>query len=153
MNIKARADIEAPIDYVFEQVTDFATFERSIMRRGGDIERILGEQGAELGTKWRVKFQMRGKEQTVRAEIVQVDAPNGFMIGVKSVSADGEMVVELVALSRGRTRLIVDASATPKTIAAKLLFQSLKFARGKTEGKLQGLVDNLAKDIEKKRRG
>ncbi|WP_187293080.1 hypothetical protein [Octadecabacter arcticus] len=50
MEFTTRDDIEAPIDYVFDQVTNFATFERSIMRLGGDVERIAGGDAAVVGT-------------------------------------------------------------------------------------------------------
>ncbi|MCF2871110.1 SRPBCC family protein [Octadecabacter sp. G9-8] len=153
MELTAREDIEAPIDFVFDQVTDFATFERSIMRRGGDVERMSASDAAEVGTKWRVNFRMRGKERTVRAQIVQVDTPNGLSIDVNSVSADGTMVIELVALSRARTRLIITAEAGAKTIPAKLFFQSLRFARGKTEARFKTMLTNFAEDIDKKYRG
>jgi len=153
MEFTARDDIEAPIDFVFEQVTDFPTFERSIMRRGGDVERIAGGDGANIGTMWRVKFQMRGKERKVKAEIVEVDRPNGLTIDLSSVSADGTMVIELVALSRSRTRLIVTAASEAKSIPAKLLFQSLRFARAKTDTKFRALVSNFAEDVDKKYRG
>lgn len=147
MELTAREDIEAPIDYVFEHVTDFASFERSIMRRGGDVERVSGGDGAEIGTKWSVKFRLRGKERTVNAEIVQVDKPNGLTIDVTSPSADGTMGIELVALSRAR--MIVTAEAGAQTIPAKLMFQSLRFARAKTEGKFKTMVCNFAEDVDK----
>jgi uncharacterized protein YndB with AHSA1/START domain len=152
MEFSARDDIEAPIEFVFDQVTNFANFERSIMRRGGDVERVAGGDAPELGTKWRVNFRMRGRERIVRAEIVQVNKPNGLTIAFNSVSADGEMAVELVALSRARTRLIVTGSSVAKTIPAKLFFQSLKFARAKSDAKFAGFVTGFAKDAEKKYR-
>ncbi len=152
MEFTAREDIESPIEYVFDQVTDFPTFERSIMRRGGDVERVAGGDAAAVGTKWRVNFRMRGKERTVAGQIVQVDKPNGLTIEVKSKNADGAMVVELVALSKARTRLIVTAEAAPKTISAKLFFQSLRFARAKTDSKFKSLVAGFAKDVDKKYR-
>jgi hypothetical protein len=60
-----RDDIEAPIDCVFDQVTNSAAFECSIMRRGGDVERIAGGDAVVVGTKWRVKFLLRGAERSV----------------------------------------------------------------------------------------
>lgn len=148
MKFSARDDIAAPIEFVFDQVTDFQGFERSIMRRGGDVERLQGGGASIVGTKWNVKFRMRGKDRMVKAELVQVDAPNGLTIDVTSPSADGKMVVELVALSRARTRLIVKASAGAKSIPAKLMFQSLKFARSKTEDRFKKMVANFAKDVD-----
>ena len=61
MDFSAREDIEAPIDFVFEQVTAFKAFERSIMRRGGDLQRLHDGDAPVVGTKWKVKFRLRGK--------------------------------------------------------------------------------------------
>ena len=153
MEFTARDDIEAPIDYVFGQITDFPSFERQIMRRGGDVERLRGGDTAQVGAKWRVRFRMRGKERNVRAELVEVDAPNGLTLNFTSVSADGVMRIELVALSRARTRMIVQAMATAKTIPAKLMFQSVRFARGKAEARFKAMVSGFAEDVEKRHRG
>ena len=153
MELSARDDIEAPIDFVFDQITDFASFERQIMRRGGDVERLRGGDRPEVGAKWRVRFRMRGKERSVRAELAEIDAPNGLTMDITSVSVDGTMRVELVALSRARTRMIVSTLASAKTIPAKLMFQSVRFARGKTESRFKAMVSGFAEEVEKRYRG
>lgn len=148
MEFSAREDIEAPIEFVFDQVTDFQTFERSIMRRGGDVERVKGGDAPVVGTKWKVKFRMRGKERMVKAEISHVDVPNAMTISVTSKNIDGSMVIELVALSRARTRLIVNVDITAKTIPAKLFFQSMRFARAKSDAKFKAFVTGFAEDVD-----
>ncbi len=153
MKISTREDIEAPIDFVFKQVTDFPSFERSIMRRGADIERIEKGGAFGLGAKWRVKFRMRGVERDVVATVADVADPNLIKMVLTSRSADADMQVELVPLSRARTRINVSAEASAKTIAAKILFQSVRFAKQKTDDRLKQVVANFAKDVEKKYRG
>ena len=37
MKFSSREDLDAPIDYVWQQVTDFVAFERQAMRRGADL--------------------------------------------------------------------------------------------------------------------
>jgi len=37
MKFAAREDIEAPIEYVFSQISDFPALERSALRRGADV--------------------------------------------------------------------------------------------------------------------
>jgi len=44
MEFTAREDVEAPIAYVFAQVTDFAAFERQALRRGAEVRRRDGER-------------------------------------------------------------------------------------------------------------
>lgn len=153
MNFATRDDIEAPIEHVFDQVTDFATFERSIMRRGGGVERIAGSDGAVAGTKWHVKFLLRGAERSVNAEIGEVDKPNGLMVEITSNSVDATMLIELVALSRARTRLNCKFVAKAKTIAAKVMFQSFRFSRQKNQTRFKSIVSGFAKDIENRHRG
>jgi len=148
-----RADTNGIYDYVFKQITDFDSFERSIMRRGGDVERKAGNGAAALGTKWEVKFRLRGKDRAVDAEVTDLDAPNGMTITVTSRNVDGSMVVELVALSPKRTRLIVTVDATAKSLAAKLLFQSVRFARSKTDRKFKRVVAGYAEDCEARYNG
>jgi len=152
MELVTREDIEAPIDFVFKQVTDFPTFERSIMRRGGDVERLSGDATAAIGTSWRVKFLLRGAERQVKAEIVELENPGLLVLAVTSGSADADMKVELVPLSRARTRINVRSEATAKTIPAKLFLQSLKFARQKTQARFKSVVANFAEDVEAKYR-
>ncbi|WP_051076530.1 hypothetical protein [Octadecabacter arcticus] len=82
------------------------------------------------------------------AEIIEVDKPNGLTFEVTSKSADATMVIELVALSRARTRLNVKAVAKAKTIPAKLLFQSVRFTRQKNQDRFKTIVSGFAKDVE-----
>lgn len=153
MEFATSDDIEAPIEHVFDQVTDFATFERSIMRRGGDVERIAGGDAAVVGTKWHVKFLLRGAERSVNAEIGEVNKPTGLTIEITSKSADATMLVELVALSRARTRLNCKFVAKAKTIAAKVMFQSVRFSRQKSQAHFKSIVSGFAKDVETRYRG
>lgn len=153
MKFSTREDIEAPIDYVFKQITDFSSFERSIMRRGGDVERIANGSTDGLGAQWRVKFFMRGVEREVTATVSDVKSPTSLTLTMTSNSADAEMTVEFVPLSRTRTRVNVQAEAAAKTIAIKLLFQSVRLTKQKTEGRFKSLVAGMAKDLEVRYRG
>ena len=153
MKFTAKDDIEAPMAEVFRHVTDFASFERSIMRRGGDVQRLTPGETPEVGMSWRVKFRLRGKEREVTARLTEYDAPNGLVAKLTSKNLDANTSVELVALSRARTRLIVQIDAAPKTLAAKLLFQSMRFGKNRMQNRFQGMVTAFARDIEKARKG
>lgn len=150
MELTSREDIEAPIEFVYDQVTEFGAFERSIMRRGGDVDRIENGGDDGLGAKWRVKFLLRGVERKVVGEVTKADKPNMIELEVTSKNAGGIVRVELVALSRARTRLNVHFEAKAKSIPAKLFLQSLRFARQKTNARFRDAVANFAKDTELK---
>jgi hypothetical protein len=58
------------------------------------------------------------------------------------------MKVELVALSRGRTRLSVELELKPRSISARLLVQSLKLARANLNKKFHLRMADYARELE-----
>ena len=148
MKFSTHADVEVPIDYVFDEVTNFTILEQSIMRVGGDVEKIVGDSAAVVGTRWRINFLLSGVERSVIAEIIEVDKPNVLTFKVTSKSTDASLLIELVALNHAHTRLNVTASAKAKTIAMKLLFQSFRFAWQENQTRFKFIVSNFAKELK-----
>jgi uncharacterized protein YndB with AHSA1/START domain len=148
MKFSTKEDIEAPIEYVFEVLSDFESFERSAMRRGAEIERHDGLSKPGNGMLWQVAFQLRGKPRQMALEMVRFDPPNGMEFYSKSAGLDGVMVLDLVAMSRKRTRLSVDLELKPQSLAARLMVQSLKLARGNLNKRYHLKVAEYAKDME-----
>ena len=154
MKFSAREDIEAPIGHVFSQVTDFAGFERQIMRRGADVRRIDAGQPVQPGSSWDVAFTYRGRERRVLATIARMDAPTDLTITMAANGLDGITQIELVPLTPHRTRLSVSIELSARTLSARLLLQSLKLAKSNLTNRFKTRVSELAKDItEKQSRG
>ncbi|HKL69989.1 SRPBCC family protein [Salibaculum sp.] len=152
MELSAREDIEAPVEQVFREVTDFAVFERAIMRRGGDVGLLEGPVPPETGARWEVKFRLRGKNRRVLATLERLDPGQGLTIGFVSPNIKGHCTVDLVALSASRTRLNVVIVTRPVSIAAKVLAQSLRLGRGRIERRFRTTVATYAEDIEARHR-
>lgn len=148
MKFSTKEDIEAPIDYVFTRVTDFVGYERSALRRGADVRRLDTAAKVGNGAKWAVQFTFRGKPRNMQAEISSYDAPNGFSVDATSPSIDGLTEIELVPLSRSRTRVSVTLELKPKTLSARLLVQSLKLAKTNLTSRFKTRVSIYAEDIE-----
>ena len=74
MKLSAREDIEAPIDYVLDKVSDFALLERSGMRRGVEVVR----KEAEGRTSWDLAFSFRGRPRKALVTLEKVEAPNSL---------------------------------------------------------------------------
>lgn len=148
MKLATREDIAAPIEAVFEQISDFDGFERAALRRGADVVRTdnLGVPGA--GMAWRTGFEFRGRERKADLELVEYDAPNGMRLEAKSPGVEIDMVIELVAMSRGRTRMNMSVDARPRTIPARLMMQSLKLARQNVLKRFRKRVGEFAADVE-----
>ena len=148
MKFQIQQDIEAPIDFVFDQMTDFKAFERAAMRRGAEVQRVNEGPSGKIGTAWDAKFQMRGKEREIQFEVTEFDSPNRLVVSSRAPSMGGDMVVELMALSRNRTRVDTNVQLAPKNLTTKLLIQSLKLARKNVTKRLSERMAAYAVEVE-----
>jgi len=148
MKLSTREDIEAPIDYVFARVTDFSRIERQALRRGADIQRLDDAPAPVEGSNWQVAFKFRGKDRKMKAAIGKMDTPTLLRIDTTSNGINGESIVELVPLSRNRTRISATIDLTPNNLTARLLLQSLKLAKNNLTRKFKMRVSVFAEDIE-----
>lgn len=151
MRFTAKEDIEAPIEYVFSQITDFAALERSALRRGAEIQRVANRPEAAPGMAWETAFMLRGKRREMTVELTVFDAPNGITLVSQSPNISGHVVVDLVALSRERTRLNMLIEIESKTLAARLLLQSLKLARSNLNARLGNRLKEFGREVERRR--
>ena len=150
MKFAAQEDIEAPIEFVYQQVTDFASIERSALRRGAEVQRVDNLTETEPGMQWDTAFDLRGKRREMKVELPKLDPPNGIEFTSRSSNIAGHMVLDLVALSRSRTRISVEIDMKPKTLAAKLLLQSMKLARGNIMRRFHNRVAGYAEELEER---
>ena len=137
---------------MFGALSNFDGFERQALRRGAEISRLdtYGKPG--LGSEWALKFPFRGKQRNVLARITRFEAPNSYLAETDSGGIDGLLAVELVALSPRRTRMQISFDLTPRSLSARLLVQSLKFARGNLTKRFSNRIWQFAQDIEEKYR-
>lgn len=149
MKFTTKNDIEAPIDYAFERVSNFAAMERMALKHGVEFER-QGDAAAPIaqGTKWDVHFEIRGRSRSLEAEIVLVDEPNQIDLKFDSGGLTGETKIELVSLSVRKTRVIVTTEIRPKSITARLFVQSLRLAKGNLDRRIKKRMTEFSKGIE-----
>lgn len=150
MKFSAREDVEATIEEVFAQLADFEAFERQAMRRGAEVQRVDAGTGLCEGASWKVVFSMRGRRRAMDLLLERYDAPHEMNFMAKSGGMDASFSVELLALSRTRTRMSVAIEMTPLNLAARLLIQSLKLAKSNLTKRFKIRVSEYAKQIEEK---
>ncbi len=148
MKFSTREDVGAPIEYVFERATDFSAFERSALRRGADVQRKDAMSKAGAGAAWRISFPFRGKTRTVAANVQDFDSPNRFTVFSVSGGVESLAVIDLVALSRSRTRITVTVDLSPQNLSARLLVQSLKLAKTSLNERFRKRIALFAQDTE-----
>lgn len=148
MQFSTKEDIEAPIDHVFAELSDFNAFERSALRRGADVQRVDNLKTVGPGMAWDISFRLRGKQREVKMALSEYTPPTGMIFTSRSTSMGGSMVLDLVALSRGRTRMGLTLNMEPRTLGARLLVQSLKLARSNLNKRFRLRCAEFAKDME-----
>ena len=147
MKFSTREDIEAPIEHVFEKVSDFEGFARRSLRHGADVNRRDAGVVA-AGSAWDIAFKYRGRERRMTATLQTFEPPQGYVIETLSDGMTIMTEVELVALSRGRTRVAIGMDLRAKSLTARLLLQSMKLAKGKLTKRFKARVVEYAEDIE-----
>lgn len=148
MKFTAREDVEAPIEFVFSQISDFSTMERSAMRRGAEVQRLDKLPKPAPGMIWDARFKLRGKMRELQLELTEYTPPDRMVLTSRAVTVGGHMVVDLVALSRSRTRMSFDIEIAPKNLSGRLLVQSLKLARKHLKKRLDERISEYSDELE-----
>ncbi|MEO0765358.1 MAG: SRPBCC family protein [Pseudomonadota bacterium] len=153
MKFSAQEDVSAPIDQVFEALCDFEMFERLAMRRGAELRRVDPLTQMGVGMRWKVKYAMRGRKRAFDLELIQFDPPNQMLFSAKSSGIDATFTVDLLALSRSRTRMAVALDMKPLNLSARLLIQSLKLAKSNLTKRFKERVSDYAKTLGERLQG
>ncbi|MCO4839912.1 SRPBCC family protein [Ascidiaceihabitans sp.] len=148
MKFSTREDVEVPIDQAFALICDFDAYERSAMRRGAEVRRVDDLSKPGVGMKWAASFKMRGKKRNLELEMTRFDQPTEICVLSSTSGINGTGQIELLALSRGRTRILVEFELKPTNLSARLLVQSLKLAKNSLTKRYKLRVAEFAKNIE-----
>ena len=147
MKFSTREDIEAPVGKVYEAVTDFDGFERQMLRRGIDVARDEHCPPPNAGARWKARIKWRKRQHEVEAELVAVDPGNGYAIESRGAGIVCLAVVDLVPLSKSRTRLLVSADLKPTTLSSRLFIQTLKLTKRSLARRFKQRVAKFAESI------
>ena len=148
MKFSTREDVEVPIDQAFALICDFDAYERSAMRRGAEVRRVDDLSKPGVGMKWAASFKLRGKKRNLELEMTRFDQPTEICVLSSTSGINGTGQIELLALSRGRTRILVEFELKPTNLSARLLVQSLKLAKNSLTKRYKLRVAEFAKNIE-----
>lgn len=153
MKFTTHNDIDVPIAYAFQRVSNFDNYERQALRRGAQVSRV--DSGVvRVGSSWDVGFTFRGKARKLRATVADISAPERLAIDTAANGLNSETIVDLVALSPKTTRLSVTIELAPQSLSARLLLQSLKLAKSNLNKRFKKRVDEqVAGMAEDYRRG
>jgi hypothetical protein len=118
------------------------------MRRGAEVARVDSLTRIGPGMTWSTQFQYRGKDRKATIRLDAIKPTSSLALTGMSRLFDGVMVINLLDLAAKRTRIEVRLEVKPKTIAARLLIQSLRLARARVERTFSQRVAQLSIEIE-----
>ncbi len=151
MKLTVRQDIAAPAEAVYAAVTDFELFLGRLNGHGVRILPLDGPEPPEPGAKWQAALGWRGSHYDIDIELVSVEPGTGYALEAHSSGIIGLGVVDLVALSEVRTRLMVSLDFRATSISARFLLSTAVLTRGVFERRLQDAVARYGKEIEEGR--
>ena len=94
---------------------------------------------------------MHGKKRDLEMEMTRFERSNEICVLSSTSGIDGTGQIELLALSRNRTRVSVVFELKPTNLSAQLLVQSLKLAKNSLTKRYKLRVVEYAKSIEDRR--
>lgn len=150
MKFSTRQDIEAPAEFVFEQISDFDGFERQAMRRGVQVQRKTPSAPVGVGSSWQLQMPFRGKQRDINAQITTFDGPNQLTGHAKSGGLNMVLDIELVPLSAKRTRVTYGFEVTPQNLSSRILIQSMKFAKSSLQRRFERRIGNFTEVIDER---
>lgn len=148
MKLSAREDIEAPIAEVFAAASDFDAIERRLRLRGVSVERDAAAPAEGVGRRWVAEAEWRGRRHRIEAELIAVEDGQSYAIESLSGGVACLSVVDLVALSKTRTRMLVSLELRPTTLSSRLLIQSLRLAKGRLSTRLKDRAAEFGRRVE-----
>ena len=150
MKLVAKYDVEAPVAFVFAQLTDFEGWERAAMRRGADVNRTdtLGVAGP--GMAWQTTFRYRNKDRSAKIRLDALNPTSSLALTAMAAIVDGMLRIELLDLAARRTRVEVRLEVKPKSLVARIYVQALRLTRSRVERSFAQRVAQLATEIEER---
>lgn len=148
MKLMRNEDVEAPIAFVYARLSDFDHWERAALRRGAEVTRLDTLAVPGPGMTWHLGFDFRGRRRVVDLRLVTMEPSQTLTFAGQGASMSGNGLLDLVEMGPKRTRIAITLEVEARTLAARLLLQSLKLASGKINRTFETRTRQLAADLE-----
>lgn len=143
MKLTAKTDLDAPAGFVYACLAVHAAWERDAAQRGIEIERPVDMPLSGLGAGWLVKVPFRGQPVAILLRLEQQVPPERLGFAMQSKAIEGDFVLNVIELSPRRTRLQLVMEVKARTIAARLLLNTLTLARGRVQARVEKRVRQI----------
>jgi hypothetical protein len=104
--------------------------------------------GSPIRPEWTVAFDFRGKRRKLTIHQAVAEPPARLVFRGGGKLFEGDVTIDLVALARRRTRIVLALEVRPLTLPARILLQTAQLARGRMVRRLQARMTELARHVE-----
>lgn len=150
MQFQAEQEIGLPIHLAFEQLTNFARFEREARDSGAEIARRDPAGGPGLGTTWEADFIARGKARHLTATATRFARPGDLAFEGRIGGMEGVLHLTLTSLGEQRSLIAATMTLHPRSITARLALQSLKLVRGSIAKRFRKRLRKFCRQTERR---
>ena len=148
MKLTAKTDLDVPVSFVFDVLSDHDSWVDEARRRGAEVEPVVDRPASSVGAGWRLRFAFRGRTRKVLVWVEGIQPDHLLSYAFEGQVFEGGSTIEVTALSARRTRLRVALTVKPKTLAARLLLNTLRLARRKVQARFDKRLGQLAGVIQ-----
>ena len=148
MQFTSVQDINAPLEFVFAQLSDFDACEAYAMRVGAQVERKDNLTRTGVGMIWNFVGELRGKTRDIDIELTSYSPPTALNLQCKSVGMEAFVIVQAMELTKKQTRMKMVVDITPLSIPARLIMQSARLAKRSLNRKFNHRIWEFANYIE-----
>jgi carbon monoxide dehydrogenase subunit G len=152
MKINGKQDIDVPLEFAVQILSDIQGWERAAMRRGMDVRRTDRLAAPGVGAAWSSRFSFRGKTRHVDLKLVELSPSGQMTVSFQGKSAEGTATLTPLAMGARRTRISATLDVRARSLSARLLFQSMRLARNRVVSRFEQRLALFCFEIESRYR-
>ncbi|MEX0969711.1 MAG: SRPBCC family protein [Paracoccaceae bacterium] len=146
MHLEHRRSIATPQAFAFDATSDFTRFERE--GAGGATFTRTNGTGHELGSEWRVEAEFRGRTRRFNIRLATYTPHERLELATGSSKFDVRVTYAFTATGPAQCEMVMSIDTAARSLAGRLIFQTLQLARARFERYLAEAVDRMATQME-----
>lgn len=148
MRFICKAEIKAPISFVFNAFSDFSKFEMRVIGHGMSIVRLDDLTTNKSGMEWNISGILRGKNRSFGIILENYSSPDKLKFMCKGKLLSFKIRVILEKLETNITEATIKVDPEAKNIGSRLVLQSAKLARRTIESRMKKRLVKFAEEVE-----
>lgn len=150
MRLTAVHAINAPVDFVFKEFTNFSGFEAHAQERELTVERTDSVTGIDVDMEWQISGMVRGKHREVCVRLDEYRENDRIQYTSASGAMSGQMLFEFEDLGSDVTEVSFHVDPKAESISSRLILQSIRLAKNSVEKRITKSMRIFGEQIEAK---